>query len=66
MGVFTKKTLGFFAMAVLLLGLTACAEEEQNRIIQYEKGTYLGKADQKLSPDQLQRLIARASGQRVY
>jgi hypothetical protein len=66
MGVFTKKTLGFFAMAVLLLGLTACAEEEQNRIIQYEKGTYLGKADQKLSPDQLQRLIARTSGQRVY
>jgi hypothetical protein len=66
MGAFTKKTLSFFAMALLLAGLSACAEEEQNRIIQYKKGSYLGKADQKLSPDQLQRLVARTGGQRVY
>jgi hypothetical protein len=47
-------------------GLSACAEEEQNRVLSYQKATYLGKTDQQLSEDQLRTLINRSNAQRVY
>ena len=62
----THKIFGLCALVLLSTGLTACAEEEQNRVLSYEKGTYLGKADQKLSDDQLRKLINRSNGQRTY
>jgi hypothetical protein len=62
----TRKIFGLCALVLLSTGLTACAEEEQNRVLSYEKGTYLGKADQKLSDDQLRKLINRSNGQRTY
>ena len=62
----TRKFLVFFALTVVAVGLSACAEEEQNRVLSYEKGTYLGKTDQQLSKDQLRKLINRSNSQRVY
>jgi hypothetical protein len=43
----------------------ACTEEERDRVLRYEKGTYLGKADQQLSQDQLRQLMLRSNGQRT-
>ena len=66
MFVTTRKILILFSLAGLSFGLIACAEEEQNRLLSYEKGTYLGKADQQLSQDQLRQLMLRSNGQRTY
>ena len=56
----TRKFLVLFALTAVAAGLSACAEEEQNRVLSYQKGTYLGKTDQQLSADQLRTLINRA------
>jgi uncharacterized protein YcgI (DUF1989 family) len=56
----------FFAIAAVVTALSSCAKEEQNRLLSYEKGTYLGKADQSLTPEQVRNLMARADIQRVY
>ena len=61
-----RKILILFSLAGLSSGLVACAEEEQNRLLSYEKGTYLGKADQQLSEEQLRQLVRRSNGQRTY
>ena len=61
-----RKILILFSLAGLSVGLVACAEEEQNRLLSYEKGTYLGKADQQLSEEQLRQLVRRSNGQRAY
>ena len=56
----------FFVCLSLLapsFGLIACAEEEQNRVLSYEKGTYLGQKDQKLTEAQLRQLVLRSNGQ---
>ena len=62
----TRKYFCLYAVFLLSAGLTGCAEEEQNRVLSYEKGTYLGKVDQKLSEDQLRKLVVRSNGQRAY
>jgi len=62
----TRKFLVLFALTAVATGLSACAEEEQNRVLSYKKGTYLGKTDQRLSEDQLRTLINRSNAQRVY
>ncbi len=41
------------------LALSACDEAEQDRILRYEKGTYLGPKDQVLSNEQQTELRAR-------
>ena len=56
----------FFPLIVLSFCLASCAEEEQNRLLSYDKGTYLGKADQSLSSEQVRELIARSQNQGVY
>ena len=47
--------------AGLLLG--ACDEAEQGRILNYEKGTYLGEPDEKLTEEDRNELIQRARQQ---
>ncbi len=42
------------------LALSACDEAEQDRILRYEKGTYLGPQDQALSKEQQADLRARS------
>ena len=58
--------LKIFALATFVVALSSCAEEEQNRLLSYEKGTYLGPADQSLTDEQVRELMARADIQRVY
>ena len=61
----TRKILVLFALTAVAAGLSACAEEEQNRVLSYQKGTYLGKTDQQLSEDQLRQLMFRSNNQRT-
>jgi uncharacterized protein YcgI (DUF1989 family) len=62
----TRHFLKIFALAAFVTALSSCAEEEQNRLLSYEKGTYLGKADQALTEEQVRNLMGRADIQRVY
>ncbi len=43
-----------------LLILQGCQESEQDRILSFEKGTYLGEPDEPLSPAQQEALRYRA------
>jgi hypothetical protein len=54
-------------IGILLAGsaLLGCRQDEQNRILAYEKGKYLGKADQKLSSEGVNRLRLRVANQRA-
>lgn len=49
-------------MASLAIG--GCRNEEQNRTLNFEKGTYRGQPDQKLTEEQLLELRHRADNQR--
>ena len=62
----TRKFLVLFTLTAFATGLSACAEEEQNRVLSYQKGTYLGKTDQQVSADQLRTRLNRSNAQRVY
>lgn len=62
----TRDFLKVLVLATFVAALSACAEEEQNRLLSYEKGTYLGPADQSLSDEQVRKLMTRADIQRVY
>lgn len=62
----THHIVKLIALTAVVGALSACAEEEQNRLLSYDKGTYLGKADQSLSPDQVRQLMMRSHIQRVY
>ena len=62
----TRDFLKVFVLATFVAALSSCAEEEQNRPLSYEKGTYLGPADQSLSDEQVRKLMTRADIQRVY
>jgi hypothetical protein len=50
-------------MVVLAAGLllAACDESEQDRVLRYEKGIYLGAPDTELSADQVGELRYRAT-----
>ena len=61
LGKLKKKCLLYVPISFLFfLGLTACQESERDRVLRYDKGTYLGAKDQSLSPEQLQSLQSRA------
>jgi len=61
-----RDFLKVFALVTFVADLSSCAEEEQNRLLSYEKGTYLGPTDQSLSDEQVRKLMTRADIQRVY
>jgi len=52
--------LGVFAAGLLLQG---CREDEQDRPLLYDKGTYLGQPDPRLEPQRVDELRARARNQ---
>ena len=61
LGKLKKKYFLYVPISFLfLLGLTACQESERDRVLRYDKGTYLGAKDQSLNPEQLQSLQSRA------
>lgn len=52
------------ALAVLVLALLGgCRETEQDRVLLYKKGTYLGKSDQQLSDETLSEIRNRGRRQ---
>lgn len=56
----------FIAVAALLAAVavvSSCRQAEQGRILHYQKGTYLGEADQNSSEGKEQELRARARHQ---
>ncbi len=63
---YRKNFLKIFALATFVAAFSSCAEEEQDRLLSYEKGTYLGPTDQSLTDEQVRKLMARADIQRVY
>ena len=58
-----SRTLTLVALSLSLAGLSlaACDEDEQGRIMRYEKGTYLGAPDTPLTPEQIDELRHRAT-----
>jgi hypothetical protein len=51
-------------MLVAGLAISGCRKEEQNRTLNIEKGSYLGKPDQQLTDEQITELRHRANRQR--
>lgn len=49
------------SLFVLGMGLAACDESEQGRVLLYDKGTYLGKKDPALSQQTEDELRSRAT-----
>ncbi|MDX1711710.1 MAG: hypothetical protein R3316_11310 [Rhodovibrionaceae bacterium] len=45
------------------LGLAACEEDEQDRVLMYEPGTYLGQEDTPLAEEKVNDLRQRAKNQ---
>ncbi|MAQ07867.1 MAG: hypothetical protein CMN50_09265 [SAR116 cluster bacterium] len=61
---FKKYKFLFSGLALFsLLFLFSCKEEEQNRILNYNKGVYLGKEDEKLKEDLVNSLSQHVSKQ---
>ncbi|NRG18359.1 hypothetical protein HPQ64_11725 [Rhizobiales bacterium] len=57
---------GFWSILAIaaLITLPGCREEEQNRVLHIEKGTYAGAPDTELSEEKRRELDARARAQR--
>ena len=56
----------FIALCFAILAsmiLSGCREDEQGRILIYQKGSYLGLSDQKLNTDQVRSLLLRTQQQ---
>ena len=61
-----KNLFVITALICLSAGLSACEQDEQGRILSYDKGTYLGQADQKLDENQVRELEMRTNLQSWY
>ncbi len=63
---FPRKSMALLVVVAVAatVSLAGCREEEQGRILRYEKGTYLGQKDSELTEEQLNALRARARQQR--
>ena len=63
---FQRRSTALLAVATLVAAtlLAGCREEEQGRVLRYEKGTYLGQKDSELTEEQRNALRARAQQQR--
>jgi hypothetical protein len=61
-----KARLPMIMGCLLMAGLamSGCRKEEQNRPLEFQKGTYLGEQDQNLTEEQLRDLRQRARAQR--
>lgn len=65
----TGRSVRLIAVLLLIAGgftLQGCREGEQDRILSFEKGKYLGKPDQKLSAAQRDQLRQRAKTAQHY
>lgn len=63
----TKRAAGWVGLLAVLgagLLLQGCREDEQNRPLLYDKGTYLGEKEPPLDAQQLDELRFRAQNQK--
>jgi hypothetical protein len=61
-----QKSAALAVIAVFALNASACREEEQGRLLSYEKGVYLGQSDTSLTETQLSELANRTRMQGGY
>jgi hypothetical protein len=60
-----RRAVTLLALASLTITVPACREDEQDRPLAYDKGTYQGQADQKLDQAQVEVLRQRAAEQQI-
>lgn len=60
-----RRCMALLALAAVTFAVQACREDEQDRPLVYDKGTYQGPADEQLGQDQVDALRQRAAGQRM-
>jgi hypothetical protein len=60
-----RRAVALLALASLALIAQGCREEEQNRPLAFDKGTYQGPLDQKLGQEQVEALRQRAAGHQI-
>jgi hypothetical protein len=53
----------WLAVVGMALAVQSCREDEQDRPLLYDKGSYQGQPDQTLSEQQVDRLRQRSAGQ---
>jgi hypothetical protein len=54
----------WFAVLGMALAVQSCREDEQNRPLLYDKGSYQGQPDEALTEEQVETLRQRSAGQR--
>ena len=54
----------WLAIAGMALLVQGCREDEQDRSLMYDKGSYQGQPDQALSEEQVELLRQRSAGQK--
>jgi hypothetical protein len=54
----------WYAVVGITLLVQGCREDEQDRPLVYEKGSYQGQPDQSLTDEQVERLRQRSAGQK--
>lgn len=59
-----RPLLALCCFTVIGLALQGCREEEQDRILYFDKGHYLGTQDEGLTDSQVDALRSRARDQR--
>ena len=57
--------LRWLVLLGVALALQGCREDEQDRILMYEPGTYLGQPDEPLDQEQVEALRQRATRQQA-
>ena len=60
----TAAGIGLLGALGVVLLLQACREDEQNRPLIYDKGSYSGPTEPSLDADDVEQLRARAQNQR--
>ena len=59
------SALRWLVLLSLALAVQGCREDEQNRLLFHEPGTYLGPPDQTLDAEQVEALRQRATRQQL-
>jgi hypothetical protein len=62
-GTMAREALRWLALLGVALAAQGCRENQQDRVLMYEPGTYLGQADEPLDQEQVETLRQRAARQ---
>jgi hypothetical protein len=58
-----RGALRWLVLLGVALAVEGCREDEQDRVLRYQPGTYLGQADEPLDQQQVEELHERATRQ---